>query len=396
MKYSILIPTFNAGEYLKACVETIVNQGYDDYELLISDDHSTDGTAEILKEFEHPKIKVFFAPYSMSMSEHWEWLLSHASGEWIIFVGQDDGLQPYFFSLAEILTQKAQKHGVRTIQSRRSTFFWPGTEGAYGFENVFAYSANAKIEKRSSQWGIFLCLLNIINYFELPIMYTSSMFHSSILQEARRKQNNKVFVTHPQDSNLAALACSLDAHYLYSNIPIGFEGASLKSAGLAVAEGSDLELKNIYKNKVLSSKLPYCKLIGDFNFSSIVLYFWGSLIQTKSLRSDFLNYVYSSKAICYIVFISVYFEKKISTNPAQHDFFVDALNANGCSYSTLLKLIFPYKIIFKLVTYFNSFLSKFDKNTLEITVIKNKGECNTILDAYNIVANIFVLNKLLK
>lgn len=277
MKYSILIPTYNAGIYLKECIDTIIQQDYEDYELLISDDHSVDGTDEYIGTLNHPHIKTFWSPHEMSMSEHWEWLLSHAQGEWIIFVGQDDGLQPYFFDLADKLTDLAAKQNIRTIQSKRACFFWPGCEGAYGFKDVLVFHADSCIEKRSSFWAACNVLGGFYQYFELPIMYTSSMFHKSILEEARTLQNGKVFVTHPQDANLAALACSLDRNFIYSGIPLGWEGASIKSAGMAVAEDSDLHLKKKYKEKVMHSALPYSKLVGDFNFSSMELYFWGCI-----------------------------------------------------------------------------------------------------------------------
>ena len=39
-----------------------------------------------------PNITILHTQESLSMTEHWEWALSHAKGEWRIFVGQDDGL----------------------------------------------------------------------------------------------------------------------------------------------------------------------------------------------------------------------------------------------------------------------------------------------------------------
>ena len=57
-KYSIIIPTYNGVQYLPTCIETIISQDYKDYELIISDDHSTDGTKEFLEMLSHPNITV--------------------------------------------------------------------------------------------------------------------------------------------------------------------------------------------------------------------------------------------------------------------------------------------------------------------------------------------------
>lgn len=397
MKYSILIPTYNAGTYLKECIDTIIQQNYEDYELLISDDHSTDGTNEYIGTLKHPRIKAFWAPYEMSMSEHWEWLLSHAQGEWIIFVGQDDGLQPYFFDLAERLINIAEKQNIRTIQSKRAYFFWPGCEGVYGFRNVLAYDAASRIEKRSSFLAACHVLGGFHQYFELPIMYTSSVFHKSILEEARALQNGKVFVTHPQDANLAALACSLDRHFIYSGIPLGWEGASIKSAGMAVAEDSDLNLKKKYKEKVMRSPLPYSKFVGDFNFSSMELYFWGALLETSSLRSKFLNRILLSKFLKYIIFCVVIDEKKFDFNNSMNPMFLEILHDNNCSLKVLRIVYALYQRRFakayrKLLQIHSKF---FQRKYPEIKIALAKGECSSVTQASKIVEAQDVKSKLI-
>ena len=55
MKYSIIIPVHNGLKYLPTCIETIINQDYDNYELIISDDNSTDGTKEFLNSLKSTK-----------------------------------------------------------------------------------------------------------------------------------------------------------------------------------------------------------------------------------------------------------------------------------------------------------------------------------------------------
>ena len=131
-RYSILIPSRNGGKYLPTCVQSIIEQHYDNYELVISDDHSDDGTKEYLATLKHKNIRVVEPPQHLSMAEHWEWVLAHATGEWMIFVGQDDGLQPYFFTLADKLTRLADKKNIRAVMSRRAYFFWNGCDALFG------------------------------------------------------------------------------------------------------------------------------------------------------------------------------------------------------------------------------------------------------------------------
>lgn len=51
MKLSIIVPVYNVREFLPACLESLVNQTLDDYEVILVDDGSSDGSAEIIKDY---------------------------------------------------------------------------------------------------------------------------------------------------------------------------------------------------------------------------------------------------------------------------------------------------------------------------------------------------------
>jgi glycosyltransferase involved in cell wall biosynthesis len=316
-KYSVIIPTFNGINYLPACVKSILDQSYEDFELIISDDHSVDGTKEYLLTLQDSRVSVIEPPESMSMTEHWEWALSHAKGEWSIFVGQDDGLQPYFFELSDRLTREAQANGLRSIMSSRALFFWKGCEYIYG-DVAVSYLGQNKTKIHNSKFEALKALLGLHTYFELPQMYTTSIFHKDLLKEARFKQNGRVFSGHPQDANLAAVACSLETRYLKSYIPLGWVGSSPKSAGMAIAgnvgaankkDQSDIEsLRKTYLKKISDSGMQYHELAGAFSLNSPALYFWQALLKTPALRTDRLNAVIHSRIFRRIIFSCVLFD----------------------------------------------------------------------------------------
>ena len=49
---SVLIPVYNSGKYLARCLESVINQSYDNLEIIIIDDGSTDKSEEIADEYE--------------------------------------------------------------------------------------------------------------------------------------------------------------------------------------------------------------------------------------------------------------------------------------------------------------------------------------------------------
>lgn len=343
-KYSIILPARNGFNYLPTCINTIIDQNYNDYELIISDDHSNDGTKQYLNNLSHPNIITIEPPEELSMSEHWEWALTHARGEWIIFVGQDDGLQPYFFQLSDRLIEMAESKKLRVIVSARAHYFWKGCNLAYG-DIAVSYGAVNKIKIFNSKVEALKALLGIQNYFELPQMYTTSICKKNLLEEAAAKQGGKVFLAHPQDANLAVIACSLDKNYLKTFIPLGWVGSSPKSAGMAINFGAgkkqkDSEglsvlaaIKNEYEEKVANSKYKYPDYAGDFSFGDASIYFWQALLQTQSLRSIALNRMLGSHFFKVILFgcilIRMIRQKKLSSHQAM---FMEILERNRCNY----------------------------------------------------------------
>ncbi|MBA2745455.1 MAG: glycosyltransferase, partial [Flavisolibacter sp.] len=65
MKYSIILPVRNGGHYIKKCVASILSQTRQDYNLIVLENCSTDGTAEWLRNINNPKISVIEAPRSL-------------------------------------------------------------------------------------------------------------------------------------------------------------------------------------------------------------------------------------------------------------------------------------------------------------------------------------------
>jgi len=402
-KYSIIIPARNGGKYLEACIETIISQNYDDYELIISDDHSTDGTKNYLSTLlKNPRVKIIEPSEELSMTEHWEWALSHASGAWQIFVGQDDGLQPYFFKLADKLTKIAEQKKIRIIMSSRAYYFWQGCEPVYGDVSV-AFVASDKVKIHNTTYEAAKALLGIQNYFELPSMYTTSLFHKSILEEAREKQQGKIFTCHPQDANLAVIAVSLEKEYLKSYIPLGWVGSSIKSAGMSIGSQDKAFPKDIadtlkklekeYTEKIKKSKLKYNELAGDFSFGDTSLYFWQAFLETPTLRTEKSNRFLNSKLFKYVFFSSLQVRLWITKkNEKKQNEFKNILDKNNISL-VFVYIIAVFFLFFRLVYKFFNFTYKafrkvnnlISSSTVRIYFNRSENKNLSITEASDIV-----------
>lgn len=90
-KVSIIMPVYNKETYLNDSINAIISQKYIDWELLVINDGSTDGSLDIIKKYERgePRIKVI-NQNNMGVSEARNAGIDKASGEWIWFVDADD------------------------------------------------------------------------------------------------------------------------------------------------------------------------------------------------------------------------------------------------------------------------------------------------------------------
>ena len=60
MKFSVVIPVYNVKEYLERCVTSVLNQPCEDYEMILVDDGSTDGSGSVLDRKAKLKMRFFF------------------------------------------------------------------------------------------------------------------------------------------------------------------------------------------------------------------------------------------------------------------------------------------------------------------------------------------------
>lgn len=88
---TIILTTYNMAEYLVECVQSIINQTYKDLEIIIVDDGSTDGSAEILDGFQQTdsRIKVI-RQENKGHSEARNVAIENAHGEYYYFIDADD------------------------------------------------------------------------------------------------------------------------------------------------------------------------------------------------------------------------------------------------------------------------------------------------------------------
>lgn len=90
MTISVLLPVFNGEKFLSKSIDSILSQTYKDFELIIWDDSSKDGSAEIITSYHDSRIRVFKNITNQGLFKTLNLAISQAKGEWIRLWSQDD------------------------------------------------------------------------------------------------------------------------------------------------------------------------------------------------------------------------------------------------------------------------------------------------------------------
>ena len=100
--FSIILPTFNQSTFLKKCINSILTQTYENWELIIIDNNSTDDTIKIINEFNDERIKVLKIRNSGILAKSRNLGIKKSISQWICFLDTDDTWYPQ--KLSEVKT----------------------------------------------------------------------------------------------------------------------------------------------------------------------------------------------------------------------------------------------------------------------------------------------------
>jgi glycosyltransferase involved in cell wall biosynthesis len=92
---TIAIPTYNRAQFLKGCVTSALSQEYENFEVLVSDNASTDATEHILQQFHDRRLRILRQETNIGLLPNWNACLAHARGDYVVVVSDDDIVAPW-------------------------------------------------------------------------------------------------------------------------------------------------------------------------------------------------------------------------------------------------------------------------------------------------------------
>ncbi|MBW4668113.1 MAG: glycosyltransferase [Cyanomargarita calcarea GSE-NOS-MK-12-04C] len=181
-KITICIPTFNRINLLPFAIESVLKQTYQDFELIICDDGSSDGTVKLMSQYTDSRIKYIRHPQNIGKSNNMRSGFDAASGEYFIKFDDDDRLTPDF------LAHTAQ------ILDNNSDIDFVGTD--HWIIDINNIRDNEKTQENSRRWGranlpegVIENLLEVV-FVQQSFQIGATLFRQQILQESGFMQPN--------------------------------------------------------------------------------------------------------------------------------------------------------------------------------------------------------------
>src|SRR5436305_739298 len=99
-KVTVCMPAYNAGPYIGRAIESVLCQRFDDFELVVCDDASSDETLEVCRQYDDARLRVERSEHRLGQSGNWNRCLELARGDYVILLHADDELRPAFLEQA--------------------------------------------------------------------------------------------------------------------------------------------------------------------------------------------------------------------------------------------------------------------------------------------------------
>jgi glycosyltransferase involved in cell wall biosynthesis len=200
-RFSLVMTTCDRPNLLPASVRAVLDMSFVDFELIVSDNHSTIPAREILGDFHDSRIRHIRADRRLAAPDHWEFAWDHVEGDFVMYLGDDNALHPDILRRSDIFIRR---HQLDVLSWRSCMYFHPDWNIAYG---SFPDRGNILGIDLGTTDELYLCRQDTIlrrfcdqlqmGYF--PVM-CNLLFRKSCADEIRRRMGGFFWAPNPDIS----------------------------------------------------------------------------------------------------------------------------------------------------------------------------------------------------
>ncbi len=266
---SIVIPTCDRPDYLIKVI-SLIESNLNDYELIIADNSKTDNLKKQLADYiKQPNIHYSYIPGKLSVVDNFERTLDMIQGDYVCYLGDDDGIGPEF----ESIVAWAKNRNVDAVYSYDhngfiSNFFWPGVQSKYLGSAYEAKLFVNKFDGRVISVDPIQSINNAMNNPGAGLQDLPRIYHGIVKTSTLRKVRAKfghVFGGVSPDIYSGMLVATECTSVYRIDYPFIIPGACVVSTAGQGAEKSDVgDLKKVDHITRFGDGLEWPKVIPEF------------------------------------------------------------------------------------------------------------------------------------
>lgn len=228
---SVVIPTKNRPKYCRSAVEGVLAFP-GQIQVIVQDSSSDDATEKSLAEVIDVRLEYFRVSPDLNMTQNFETSVARATGEYVVMIGDDDGLSPWIWDCIEL----ARRHDADSLVTRKISlhYYWPDFTSKYSGNALSSklvieglpYSGVAEVLNLRQARHEFLQLAGQ-GSMNLPRVY-HGLVRRELLERMRRKFGGLFFGVSPDVSFSFAAACEAKKH-LCVDYPVTISGSGANS-----------------------------------------------------------------------------------------------------------------------------------------------------------------------
>jgi hypothetical protein len=273
MKITVAIPTI-AGRsgYLEACLKTCVSQEYEDLEILVSDNSYGEAAATV-HAFRDPRIRYIRPERYLPMSQHWDFMIPHMTGDLVTIIGDDDGVMPNGLNnVATIISE----YGLMPLQHSIAHYCWPDVPDSR-LRNTYWFHQRPGTKcciRKSADYLREICACRA-RYIDGPMIY-----HNFVPRDllARMLRGGSLFHRSIPDIYTAVSVSMNTTEFIATEQVLTVSGEGAKSNGAQAKEGG-AEADRFLKDMKAVGEQPHCR------FHAVALGLLDAIVEA-SIRYD--------------------------------------------------------------------------------------------------------------
>jgi glycosyltransferase involved in cell wall biosynthesis len=266
--FTVIIPTKDRAEYLHHTLRTCSNQDYENLEIIVSDDGSSDNTKEVVLEASRKDTRIrYITPGSVGMRDNFEFALDHVRAGYVIALGGDDGILPYGISE---MWRALQETGLDLLTWRPMGFLYPALRSGRGQLNLNP-PGKSRILRSSEYLARQASVLHYNNDYETPMFYIKGVVATTLVERVRSRTKDGRFYVCPTPDGFSGIVLAGEVEqYAFSGLPFTIVGASPAGQGLAYMQGGDESKKRSESFFQAVSHVPMHRDLASQPYSPLI------------------------------------------------------------------------------------------------------------------------------